>query len=71
VSPAGQPSRRAAAAVLAELERQERSQAWLARQIGLDAAAVGRRLRGETPIDLDELVAIASALGVDPQALLD
>lgn len=71
MSPASEPSRRLAATIKATLVQQDRSAAWLARRTGLDEAALGRRLRGETPIDVDELAAIAAALGVTSVELLD
>lgn len=46
------------------LLRQRRSQADLARALELSPAAIGRRLTGEVPFDVNELEAIADMLGV-------
>lgn len=53
-----------------ELRRQERSQAWLARQTDQTAVYITRRLKGDVPIDLHDLQAYASALGVPLSSLL-
>lgn len=40
------------------------SQQALASRVGLSQNGVSRRLRGETPVDINELSTIAGALGV-------
>ena len=47
------------------------TQAALAERIGLDQSGVSRIERGERPVTVDVLVAIARALGVPPAALLE
>ncbi len=56
--------------IRAELARRGRSQQDLADALELSGVAVSRRLTGQTPIDLDELAAIASYLQMPVAALL-
>lgn len=49
--------------IKAEMARQARSQAWLARELDLTQAAISRRFRGEVSLSLDELDSIADVLG--------
>ena len=60
-----------AANIRAELARQRVSQRTLADELGMSPAALSNRLAGATPIDVNELGAIADALGVSASALLD
>lgn len=50
--------------------RNKVSQTALARQLGVEPQTVGKKLRGERGISLDDLIAIGRALGVDPAELL-
>ena len=59
-----------AANIRAELARQRVSQRSLAVGLGMSPAALSNRLSGATPIDVNELGAIADALGVSASALL-
>lgn len=59
-----------AANVRAEMARRKISQRALADKIGISHASIYRRLRGELAFDVDELGAIADALGIDVRALL-
>lgn len=52
-----------AAELRAELARQHRSRRWLAAAVGLPLTTVARWVKGETAPGLDELDAIAQALG--------
>ena len=54
-----------AAELRAEVARRRMSGRELSRRIGLPAATVSRRLRGDTPIALDDLENVTAALGVD------
>jgi transcriptional regulator with XRE-family HTH domain len=47
------------------------SQTQLAELVGVDQSGVSRIERGERPVTVDMLKAIARALGVRPAALLD
>jgi transcriptional regulator with XRE-family HTH domain len=64
------PSAIVGANIRAEMARRGISQAALAKKIGKSQAAVSARLRGTTPVDVNELNAIAGHLGVDPATLL-
>lgn len=57
--------------VRAEMVRRGVSQDALARRLGKSQAAVSKRLRGESPISIDEAVTIARHLDVPLSALLD
>lgn len=54
----------------AELGRQKRKKSELALLLGISPAAVTRRVSGETPLDVNELCAIAAWLDVPVTALL-
>lgn len=56
--------------VRAEMARQRLPQIALAKHLGLSQAAVSRRLNGQTPFDVNELVAVAALLDVPAAALL-
>lgn len=58
------PTATAGANVRGEMARRGVSQSRLAESIGLSQAAVSKRLRGETPFDINELTAVAAALDV-------
>lgn len=59
-----------AAEVRAQLARQRMSASALAKALGKSEMYVSRRLRGEMPLDLDDLERIASALEVNFVALM-
>lgn len=59
-----------AANVRAEMARRKISQRALAEKAGISQPQIYRRLRGELAFDVDELGAIANALGIDVRALL-
>lgn len=54
----------------AELARQGRKKGDLARHLGLSGSAMTRRLSGETPMDVNEICAVAAWLDVPISALL-
>lgn len=54
-----------AASIRAEMAVQRRSQVELADLLGLSQPGVSRRMLGQTPLDVNELVAIAEFLGKD------
>ena len=58
------PSEIVAAEVRAELARRKIPQSGLVSVLGMSEVSVSRRLRGETPFDINELVAVAEFLGV-------
>lgn len=53
-----------AAEIRAELARQQISQAALAERLGVSRPYVTRRLKGDTPISVGDVAAIADILGV-------
>ncbi len=59
-----------AAEVRAEMARQRRTGADLARHLNRSQQTVSRRLNGESPWDVDDLAAVAAWLGVDLDRLL-
>lgn len=59
-----------AANVRAEIARQRITQRTLASALGMSPAAMSDRLSGKTPIDVNELEAIARFLKVSPESLL-
>jgi transcriptional regulator with XRE-family HTH domain len=59
-----------AANVRAEAARLGLRQADLAGSLGVSQETLSRRLTGRVPFDVDELVDVAAALGVDPRELL-
>lgn len=66
-----QQSRQAVAAeVRAALARAGRRQADLAREVGISRAALSRKMRGEGAFYVEEIVAIADALGIDAGRLV-
>lgn len=63
-------SQTAADLISARLTEVDRTAAWLARQIGVDRALVGRWLKQERPIPAERRTEIALALG-KPRTWLD
>lgn len=59
-----------AANVRAEAARRSLRQQDLAASLGVSQETLSRRLTGRVPFDVDELVDVAAALGVDPAELL-
>lgn len=59
-----------ASAIRDELDAKAMSARELARRTGMTYAAFGRRMTGETPFTVDELVAVAAQLSVPPASLL-
>jgi transcriptional regulator with XRE-family HTH domain len=47
------------------------SQAELGRRVGMDQSGISRLERGQRPVTVDMLKALAEALGVSPAALLE
>ena len=56
--------------VRAEMARAGVSQIDLAERVGLSQSGLSKRLRGDVPFDVNELDAIATALGVPVVSLL-
>lgn len=56
--------------VRAELARQRKTAADLARVLGLSAHTTGRRLNGDAPFDVTELAVTAGWLGLSVSALV-
>lgn len=54
-----------AAEVRAEMGRQRKTQADLAKALGFTAATAARRLDGGTPFDVIELAVVANWLGIE------
>jgi transcriptional regulator with XRE-family HTH domain len=65
------PSAATGANVRAEMARRGVSQTALAKTLGMSQTAVSKRLRGTTPFDINELHAVAAALDVTLDRLLD
>jgi transcriptional regulator with XRE-family HTH domain len=65
------PTATTGANVRAEMVRRGISQTALASRLGMSQAAVSKRLRGETPFDINELAQIAAALDVTLDRLLE
>ena len=59
-----------AAEVRAEMARQRRTHADIARALGASEATVGRRLSGDVPFKISELSTVAEFLSVPLSALL-
>lgn len=59
-----QPHEAIAAEIRAEMARRKVSQVKIAALLDISQVGVSRRLRGETPLDVNELVKIADYLGV-------
>ena len=51
--------------VRAEMGKQRKTQAELAKVLGMTTATAGRRLSAEVPFDVIELVSVSEWLGVD------
>lgn len=60
-----------AAELRAEMARKRRTQADLGEVLGISQAGVSARLRGVTPIGLDELDTACKWLGVSVQTLIE
>jgi transcriptional regulator with XRE-family HTH domain len=61
---------RVAAEVRAWRARRSMTQVQLAKALGLSQAQVSSRLRGETPITLDEIERLATIFGCSPEELM-
>lgn len=59
----------AAAKIVAELTRQDRSVRWLSEKSGTPYTTLTRKLRGQSDIGTTELVHYAVVLGVHPSVL--
>ncbi|WP_066586247.1 helix-turn-helix domain-containing protein [Cellulomonas timonensis] len=59
-----------AATLRAECARRSVGQSALALHLGLSQPAVSRRLRGDVPLTVPELAAVAELLGMSPEDLL-
>lgn len=59
-----------ATAIRAEMAAQRRSQSELADLLGLSQAGISRRMLGQTPLDVNELVRIADFLRKNPADFL-
>lgn len=64
------PTDRVAATVRAELARHRKTQAGLARALGLQRTSIHRRITGEQAWRIDELHVVAGYLGVPVASLL-
>jgi transcriptional regulator with XRE-family HTH domain len=64
------PSERVAATVRAELARHRKTQAGLARALGLARTSMHRRITGEQPFDVAELHVVADYIGIPVADLL-
>jgi transcriptional regulator with XRE-family HTH domain len=58
------PAERVAATVRAELARRRKTQAGLARALGLQRTSIHRRMTGEQAFRVDELHVVADYLGI-------
>lgn len=67
---ADHPSRPLCNNIRAEMARRWMTQAHLAAAIGMSQVSLCERLTGRTPIDVNELGAIAAAFGMSPAALV-
>jgi len=65
------PSRTVAANARAEIARLGRTVQPIAEQIGQNRVTLGRRLSGQLPFTIDEIVALSRVLGVPLATLLD
>lgn len=61
---------RVAAEVRAEMARKRFSQVRLSKETGIPESTLKRRLSGQYPFDVEELVDIARALGVSPHSFI-
>lgn len=57
--------------IRAEIARQRKSARLLAPELGKSHTWLARRLRGETPLSVEDVVLIARALDVDPMPFLE
>ena len=57
--------------IRAEMARRNRPQRLLAEHLGMSQAAFSARMQGRTPIDINELFAIADLLDLPAAQLLD
>lgn len=64
------PSAEVGANIRAEIARRGIHQTDLAAQLGISQSALSKRLRGTTPLDINEVADIAAALGVPLSTLL-
>ena len=64
------PTAATGANVRAEMARRGLSQAALAQRLNVSQTAISKRLRGETPFDINELTRIAEVLDVPLDTLL-
>lgn len=65
------PSESVGAEVRGLLAKNKISQSAAGKHLGLSQAAMSRRLLGEVPFNVDELVAIAALVGVPASRFLD
>lgn len=61
---------RVAAQVRAILAGRQLSRRWLARALEMPVTTLNRRLRGDQPFTVDELAAVAQALGISTVSLI-
>ena len=61
---AGDPDSAVAREIRGVMGKEDLNHGQLARRLGVDRSWVSRRLRGQTPITVNDLAAIAGALGV-------
>ena len=59
-----------AAEVRASLARKGETAAWLSESAGISKTALSRKLRGDVSFTVEEVVAVADALGIDADTLL-
>lgn len=52
--------------IAATIKDQGRTQRWVAEHSGMTARQLSARLRGESPLTVDDVALIASALGKEP-----
>lgn len=69
--PLSTPSQRVAANVRAEIARLNRSGTSVAKNLGRSQAWMSRRLAGQVPFDISELVEVANELDVTLADLID
>lgn len=65
------PTALTGANVRGEMARKGINQEAVAKALGVSQAAISARLRGITPFDINELVTIASLLGVSVERLVE
>ena len=59
-----------ATAIRAALDAEQRSQSWLASQLGISRNAMSRKLSGSVDFSVDEFLAAATALHGDPSEVI-